>query len=122
MNGLIEKAEKVIQELISEAKYMDGFLKDEVNKKAYREKKERQLSVLNELIEELKNTESETIFLEVPAQTPTLHTLKLENRDEFSIRKIFGMHGKEAARAESLRRANDFMQYQEEKYGQKSLQ
>jgi len=122
MNELIEKSEKVIQELISEAKYMDGFLKQEVTKKAYREKKERQLSVLNELIEELKNTESETIFLEVPNVTPTLHTLKLENRDEMTIRKIFGMHGKEAARAESLRRANDFMEYQEEKYGQKSLQ
>ena len=122
MNELIEKSEKVIQELISEAKYMDGFLKEENTKKAYRQKKERQLAILNELIEELKNTESETIFLEVPGQTPTLHTLKLENRDEFSIRKIFGMHGKEAARSESRRRANDFMQYQEEKYGQKSLQ
>jgi heme oxygenase len=120
MNELIEKAEKVIQELISEAKYMDGFLKDEVTKKAYREKKERQLAVLNELIEETQN--KETIFLEVPAQSPTLHTLKLENRDEFSIRKIHGIHGKEAARAESLRRANDFMEYQEAKYSQKSLQ
>ena len=120
MNELIEKSEKVIQELISEAKYMDGFLKDEVNKKAYREKKERQLAILNELIEESQN--KDTIFLEVPAQTPTLHTLKLENRDEMTIRKIFGMHGKEAARSESIRRANDFMQYQEEKYSQKSLQ
>jgi len=120
MNELIEQAEKVIQELISEAKYMDGFLKDETTKKAYREKKERQLAVLNELIEESKN--KETIFLEVPQQTPTLHTLKLENRDDMTIRKIFGMHGKEAARAESLRRANDFMEYQEQKYGQKSLQ
>jgi heme oxygenase len=120
--NLIEKAEKVIHELISEAKYMDGFLKEEVTKKVYREKKERQLSVLNELIEELKNTESETIFLEVPNVTPTLHTLKLENREEMTIRKIFGMHGKEAARSESIRRANDFMEYQEEKYGQKSLQ
>jgi heme oxygenase len=118
----IEQAQKVIQELISEAKYMDGFLKDEVTKKAYREKKERQLSVLNELIEELKNTESETIFLEVPTVSPTLHTLKLDNRCDMSIRKIFGMHGKEAARAESIQRANDFMEYQEEKYGQKSLQ
>lgn len=118
----IEQAQKVIQELISEAKYMDGFLKDETTKKAYREKKERQLSVLNELIEELKNTESETIFLEVPTVTPTLHTLKLENRDDMSIRKVFGMHGKEAARAESIRRANDFMEYQEEKYGLKSKQ
>jgi hypothetical protein len=120
MNGLIEKAEKVIQELISEAKYMDGFLKEEVTKKAYRQKKERQLAILNELIEESQN--KETIFLEVPAQTPTLHTLKLENREEMTIRKIHGMHGKEAARAESLRRANDFMEYQEAKYSQKSLQ
>ena len=48
---MIEQAQKVIQELISEAKYMDGFLKEEITKKAYREKKERQLSVFNELIE-----------------------------------------------------------------------
>jgi hypothetical protein len=32
------------------------------------------------------------------------------------------MHGKEAARAESIRRANDLMEYQEAKYSQKSLQ
>lgn len=118
----IDQAQKVIQELISEAKYMDGFLKDEVTKKAYREKKERQLSVLNELIEELKNTESETIFLEVPTVSPTLHTLKLETRCDMSIRKVQGLYGKEAARAESIQRANEFMEYQEEKYGLKSKQ
>ena len=120
--NMIEQAQKVIQELISEAKYMDGFLKEEVTKKAYREKKERQLSVLNELIEELKNTEYETIFLEVPTVSPTLHTLKLETRCDMSIRKVQGLHGKEAARAESIQRANEFMEYQEEKYGLKSKQ
>jgi hypothetical protein len=39
-----------------------------------------------------------------------------------SIRKVQGLYGKEAARAESIQRANDFMEYQEEKYGLKSKQ
>jgi len=120
--NIIEQAQKVIQELISEAKYMDQFLKEPVKQTAYREKKERQLAILNELIDELKNTETETIFLEVPTVSPTLHTLKLETRSDMSIRKIQGLYGKEAARAESIQRANEFMDYQEEKYGLKSKQ
>lgn len=119
---LIEQAEKVIKELISEAKYMDQFLSEPAKQKAYREKKERQLSVLNELIDEIKNGETNTVFLEVPTVSPTLHTLKLETRCDMSIRKVHGLYGKEAARAESIQRANEFMEYQEEKYGLKSKQ
>ena len=50
---LVTDAEKLLQELIEEAKRMDAWFKDEVKRKNYREMKERQLSVISEIIEKI---------------------------------------------------------------------
>lgn len=119
---LITDAEKLLQDLIDEAKRMDAWFKDEVKRKNYREMKERQLALISEMIEEIKNVEQEVIYLEVPTEKTTLQPSKIERIDEMSIRKIEGLYGREQARTESIRRAEIFMDYLGDKYSQKSLQ
>jgi hypothetical protein len=119
---LITDAEKLLQDLIDEAKRMDAWFKDEVKRKNYREMKERQLALISEMIEEIKNVEQEVIYLEVPTEKTTLQAPKIERIDEMSIRKIEGLYGREQARTESIRRTEIFMDYLGDKYSQKSLQ
>jgi uncharacterized membrane protein YgaE (UPF0421/DUF939 family) len=119
---LITDAEKLLQDLIDEAKRMDAWFKDEVKRKNYREMKERQLALISEMIEEIKNVEQEVIYLEVPIEKTTLQPPKIERIDEMSIRKIEGLYGREQARTESIRRTEIFMDYLGDKYSQKSLQ
>jgi hypothetical protein len=119
---LVTDAEKLLQELIEEAKRTDAWFKDEVKRKNYREMKERQLAVISEIIEKIKNEEQEVIYLEVPTEKITLHTPKIETIEEMSIRKIEGLYGREQARTESIRRSQIFMDYLGDKYSQKSLQ
>jgi uncharacterized membrane protein YgaE (UPF0421/DUF939 family) len=119
---LITDAEKLLQDLIDEAKRMDAWFKDEVKRKNYREMKERQLALISEMIEEIKNVEQEVIYLEVTTEKTTLQATKIERIDEMSIRKIEGLYGREQARTESIRRTEIFMDYLGDKYSQKSLQ
>lgn len=58
---MTEQAEKLLDELRDEAVKMDSWIKDDEKRKNYREKKERQLSVLQNVIEALKEKQ-QSIF------------------------------------------------------------
>lgn len=58
---MTEEAEKLLTELRDEAVKMDAWIKDDDKRRNYREKKERQLSVLQNVIEALKEKQ-QSIF------------------------------------------------------------
>lgn len=108
----INQAEKLLDDLIEEAKINYAYIKDENKRKNYREMKEKQFALLSQLIESAKNP----VILENSEGKIIFETPKRKDGPR-SIREIEMMSGKEEARRESIKRAQEFMNYQERTYG-----
>lgn len=114
LTDLINRTQNLLEDLIKEAKRMDDYVPDD-KKQGYRKFKNEQAALLLEVISEL-NDKNDVVQPYVLVQAQNF------NFEDMGLRKIRGLHGKEAARAESLRRQEEFMEYQAETYGNKSKQ